>query len=71
VETTKTASRTGLIAARALAATKMKRIRRWFQDDAEDTPITKIEILGLIVFLPLFLWVVRLIGKSGLLMDGF
>jgi hypothetical protein len=38
---------------------------------AEDTPITKIEIVCFIVFLPLFLWVVMLIGKTGLLMDGF
>ena len=73
---TKTAPRTtiGLTAAGALAATKMKRIwRRLLDGDgrAEDAPMTKIDVLRLIGFVLFFLWVVRLIGKTGLLMDGF
>jgi hypothetical protein len=75
VKTATTTTTTGLTAARALAAMKLKRIWRWLQGDgsAEDTetPITKMEILRFIVFLFFFLWVVTLIGKSGLLMDGF
>jgi hypothetical protein len=69
----KTPHRTGLIAAGALVATKMKHLRRWLQDDgsAEDERITRLEILLFIVFVPFFLWVVRLVGKTGLLMDGF